>query len=80
MFSLNNDDDLATAPTGAVFGTPSIYRNVTALTGACQLLRRSLFDEIGGYDARSLIAGSDIILCLRASNLDIEIFIHHMLP
>src|SRR5271157_5775774 len=53
-------DDLATAPAGAIFGTPSIYRNVTAVTGACQLLRRSLFDEIGGYDTRSLIAGSDI--------------------
>ena len=62
-------DDLATAPTGAVFGTPSIYRNVTALTGACHLLRRSLFDDIGGYDTRSFIAGSDIILCLRASKL-----------
>ena len=62
-------DDLATAPTGAVFGTPSIYRNVTAVTGACQLLRRSLFDEIGGYDTRSLIASSDIILCLRATQL-----------
>ena len=62
-------DDLATAPTGAVFGTPSIYRNVTAVTGACQLLRRSLFDEIGGYDTRSVIAGSDNILCLRATKL-----------
>ena len=62
-------DDLATAPTGAIFGTPSIYRNVTALTGACHLLRRSLFDEIGGYDTRSLIASSDIILCLRATQL-----------
>ena len=62
-------DDLATAPTGAIFGTPSIYRNVTAVTGACQLLRRSLFDEIGGYDTRSLIASSDIILCLRATQL-----------
>ena len=62
-------DDLATAPTGAVFGTPSAYRNVTALTGACHLLRRSLFDEIGGYDTRSFIVGSDAILCLRASKL-----------
>jgi len=62
-------DDPATAPTGAVFGTTSIYRNVTALTGACHMIRRSLFAEIGGYDTRSLIAGSDIILCLRASKL-----------
>jgi GT2 family glycosyltransferase len=62
-------DELATAPTCAIFGTPSIYRNVTALTGACHLLRRSLFDEIGGYDTRCFIAGSDIILCLRASKL-----------
>ena len=62
-------DDLATAPTGTIFGTPSNYRNITALTGACHLLRRSLFDEIGGYDKRTFIASSDIILCLRASKL-----------
>ena len=33
-------DDPATAPTGAVFSTTSIYRNVTALTGACHMIRR----------------------------------------
>ena len=77
-------DDVQTAPTEAVFGTPNHYRNVSALIGACQLLKRGLFDEIGGYDERSLIACSDVILCLRASKLGYRNFytpyaalIHH---
>ncbi len=62
-------DDSETAPTNVVFGTPNIYRNVTMLTGACQLLTRSLFDEIGGYDKRCLLVASDTILCLEAFRL-----------
>ena len=62
-------DDCATAPTNVIFGTPNIYRNVTMLTGACQLLTRSLFDEIGGYDERCLLVASDSILCLEAFHL-----------
>jgi GT2 family glycosyltransferase len=62
-------DDLETAPTDAIFGTPNTYRNVTMLTGACQLLKRSVFNEIGGYDERSLLVASDSILCLEASRL-----------
>ena len=77
-------DDVQTAPTEAVFGTPNHYRNVSALIGACQLLKRGLFNEIGGYDERSLIACSDVILCLGASRLGYRNFytpyaalIHH---
>ncbi len=83
MFFLSSDD-VQTPPTKAVFGTPNHYRNVSALVGACQLLKRGLFDEIGGYDERSLIACSDVILCLRASKLGYRNFytpfaglIHH---
>ena len=77
-------DDVQTPPTEAVFGTPNHYRNVSALIGACQLLKRGLFEEIGGYDERSLIACSDVILCLRSSKLGYRNFytpyaalIHH---
>jgi len=77
-------DDVQTAPTEAVFGTPNHYRNVSALIGACQLLKRGLFAEIGGYDERSLSACSDVILCARASKLGYRNFytpyaalIHH---
>ncbi len=62
-------DDRGTPPTNVIFGTANIYRNVTMLTGACQLLSRSLFDEIGGYDERCLLVASDTILCLEAFRL-----------
>ena len=48
------------------FGTPDSYRNYLAVTGACQMLRRSVFEELGGYDERYQIAFSDIALCLHA--------------
>jgi len=83
MFLLSSDD-VQTPPTKAVFGTPNHYRNISALMGACQLLKRGLFDEIEGYDERSLIGCSDVILCLRASKLGYRNFytpyaalIHH---
>jgi hypothetical protein len=83
MFFLSSDD-VQTAPSEAVFGTPNHYRNISALIGACQLLKRGLFNEIGGYDERSLIACSDVIFCLGASRLGYRNFhtpyaalIHH---
>ena len=68
-FFMKERDDWETPPTNVIFGTANIYRNVTMLTGACQLLGRSLFDEIGGYDERSLLVASDTILCLEAFRL-----------
>jgi GT2 family glycosyltransferase len=59
-------DDVETIPTDAVFGTPNVYRNVSVLLGACQFVKRPLFDEIGGFDDRSLICSSDDIICLEA--------------
>ncbi|MBF0318633.1 MAG: glycosyltransferase [Nitrospirae bacterium] len=42
-----------------------VVRNVTAVTGACLLMRRALFDEINGFDVKFRIAFNDIDLCLR---------------
>lgn len=62
-------DDVRTPPCEALFGTPNHYRDTGALTGACQLVGRRLFEELGGYDERSLIACSDVILCAKAAKL-----------
>src|SRR2546427_1244508 len=48
------------------FGFPHIIRNYSAVTGACLMIRRTLFEEIGGLDEENLaVAYNDIDLCLR---------------
>ena len=38
----------------------------TMVTGACQLVRRSVFEELGGYDEELAVAFNDGDFCLRA--------------
>ena len=45
------------------FGSPDVQRNWTAVTGACQLVHRDVFDLVGGYDEAFIISYSDIVLC-----------------
>ena len=48
------------------FGQLVLARNITAVTGACLLLRRQSFQEVGGLDEISLpVAFNDIDLCLK---------------
>lgn len=37
--------------------------NVSAVTGACLLLRREVFDEIGGFEEKLQVAFNDVELC-----------------
>lgn len=46
-------------------GSVDWYRNYHALTGACQAMRRQLFNQVGGYDERFRLAFGDIDFCLR---------------
>ncbi|HEV8575056.1 MAG TPA: glycosyltransferase, partial [Dehalococcoidia bacterium] len=41
------------------------YRNSLAATGACLMVRRDLFESIGGFDEDFLLCGSDVDLCLK---------------
>lgn len=53
---------------GAVAPSPfqlQQIRNVAALTGACLVLRRAIFAEVGGFDTALAIAYNDIDLCLK---------------
>jgi GT2 family glycosyltransferase len=51
-----------------IFGTDEWYRDYSAVTGACLMLRREVFDQIGGFDEQYSLAFNDIELCLRAAN------------
>jgi GT2 family glycosyltransferase len=51
-----------------VFGTDEWYRDYSAVTGACLMVRREVFDQIGGFDEQYSLAFNDIELCLRAVN------------
>jgi len=48
-------------------------RNVSALTGACLVMRRDAFDAAGGFDEALAVAYNDVDLCLalRAAGCDI---------
>ncbi len=48
-----------------LLGSVDWYRNYMALTGACQMVKRDLFEAVGGYDEAYLLAFSDIDFCLK---------------
>ena len=48
------------------FGLDRAIRNVTAVTGACLLVRAAVFSEAGGFDEDHFpVDGNDLDLCLR---------------
>ena len=49
------------------FGRNLLTANFMAVTGACLLLRRGVYEELGGLDAENLpVTFNDVDLCLRA--------------
>lgn len=48
------------------FSLPHIIRNCSALTGACLLTRKDVFDQVGGFDEKNFaVAFNDVDFCLR---------------
>ncbi len=48
------------------FGLALTQRNVMAVTGACMLIRRAVFEELGRFDEAHEIVNNDLDFCLRA--------------
>jgi GT2 family glycosyltransferase len=47
------------------FSRLMLVQNLSAVTGACMVLRRSVFDEVGGLDENLAVAFNDVDFCLR---------------
>jgi GT2 family glycosyltransferase len=52
--------------TAGLFGSAETYRNYLAVTGACQMMRKDVFQTVGGFDERFRLSFSDVVLCLEA--------------
>ncbi len=48
------------------FGSPNWYRDCLAVTGACLMTRREVFEALGGFDEGYRLTFSDITYCLAA--------------
>lgn len=56
----------AAADDPGYFGLALTLRNVIAVTGACMLMRRSMYQALGGFDEAHQIINNDLDFCLRA--------------
>jgi GT2 family glycosyltransferase len=48
-----------------LFGSVDWYRDVSAITGACLMMRREVFEKIGAFDEDYLLVFNDIEICVR---------------
>ncbi|MFM0401180.1 glycosyltransferase [Paraburkholderia aspalathi] len=56
------------------FGRPMLVQNTSAVTAACMIVPKAVFEEVGGYDEINLTVGyNDVDLCLkiRAAGYDV---------
>ncbi len=51
------------------FGFPHLIRNCSAVTAACMLVKKEIFDRVNGFDEKLKVGGNDVDLCLRIHDL-----------
>jgi len=47
------------------YGRAALQQELSAVTGACLMVRRKVFDEVGGLDEQLAVDFNDIDFCLR---------------
>jgi len=47
------------------FGRPHIIHNLSCVTAACMMMRRDVFEKVGGFDENLAVAFNDVDLCLK---------------
>ncbi|HTY91172.1 MAG TPA: glycosyltransferase [Methanocella sp.] len=52
-------------PEHGYFGRVDLIQDVSAVTAACMMVRRDVFEEVGGFDENLSIAFNDVDLCLK---------------
>ncbi|MCL4465941.1 MAG: glycosyltransferase [Chloroflexi bacterium] len=57
----------------ADYAEVTVNRDYQAVTGACLLIRRALFEELGGFDERYLNSYEDIDLCCRVRRRGLKV-------
>ena len=55
------------------FESALLARDVSAVTGACLLISKQLFDRVGGMDEQLAVNYNDIDLCLKIRSLELQI-------
>ena len=55
----------ASETTLGYMGRIRMIQNLSAVTAACMMIRRKIFDEVGGFDERLAHAFNDVDLCLK---------------
>ena len=55
-----------------IYGSTSWYWNSSTVTGACMMMKHSLFKRIGGFNEDYRLAFSDVEFCLQARALGLE--------
>ena len=56
----------AEASSGGYFNMLRTVNNYSAVTGACMMVRREVFERLGGFDEQLAIAFNDVDFCLKA--------------
>lgn len=62
-------DRLRPSDTNGYFGFLQFAHERSAVTGACLLVRKAGFDQIGGFDEQFVVCYNDVDLCLRIRKL-----------